>query len=294
MGNHSPSIKALVKLIDDPDEDIFLHVRDELIKCGSKAIPYLEKSWEDDYYGLVFQSRIENVIHDIQFEDTKVALEKWNDCAEKDLLEGAIIVARYQYPGLNEAEIRDYIQSLRRDIWLELNDHLTAFEQVKVFNRIFFKEHKLHGDSKNYHSPINSYINTVIESKKGNPLSICLIYSIIAQSLDLPIYGVNLPNHFVLAYMDEKGSGAMINEQNEYGVLFYINAFSNGVIFNTNEIKQFLDELKFEHRREFFEPCSNSAIIKRMLTNLITSFQKVGNEEKVDELKILRNIIVGI
>ena len=98
MGNHSPSIKALVKLIDDPDEDIFLHVRDELIKCGSKAIPYLEKSWEDDYYGLVFQSRIENVIHDIQFEDIKVALEKWNDCAEKDLLEGAIIVARYQYP----------------------------------------------------------------------------------------------------------------------------------------------------------------------------------------------------
>ena len=294
MGNHSPSIKALVKLIDDPDEDIFLHVRDELIKCGSKVIPYLEKSWEDDYYGLVFQSRIENVIHDIQFEDIKIALEKWNDCAEKDLLEGAIIIARYQYPGLNEAEIRDYIQSLRRDVWLELNDHLTAFEQVKVFNRIFFQEHKLHGDSKNYHSPINSYINTVIESKKGNPLSICLIYSIIAQSLDLPIYGVNLPNHSVLAYIDERGSGAMINEQNEYGVLFYINAFSNGVIFNTNEIKQFLDELKFEHRREFFEPCSNSAIIKRMLTNLITSFQKVGNEEKVDELKILRNIIVGI
>lgn len=294
MRNHNPSIKALVKLIDDPDEDIFLHVRDELIKCGNKAIPYLEKSWEDDYYGLVFQSRIENIIHDIQFEDVKDALKKWNNCSEKDLLEGAIIVARYQYPGLIDSEIRDYIQTLRRDIWLELNDHLTAYEQVKVFNRIFFKEHKFHGDSKNYHSPINSYINSVIESKKGNPLSICLIYSIIAQSLDLPIYGVNLPNHFVLAYIDEKGSGALINQENEFGVLFYINAFSNGVIFNTNEIKEFLQELKFEHRREFFEPCSNSAIIKRMLTNLISSFQKVGNQEKVEELKILRNIIEGI
>ena len=294
MRNHNPSIKALVKLIDDPDEDIFLHVRDELIKCGNKAIPYLEKSWEDDYYGLVFQSRIENIIHDIQFEDVKDALKKWNNCSEKDLLEGAIIVARYQYPGLIDSEIRDYIQTLRRDIWLELNDHLTAYEQVKVFNRIFFKEHKFHGDSKNYHSPINSYINSVIDTKKGNPLSICLIYSIIAQSLDLPIYGVNLPNHFVLAYIDEKGSGALINQENEFGVLFYINAFSNGVIFNTNEIKEFLQELKFENRREFFEPCSNSAIIKRMLTNLISSFQKVGNQEKVEELKILRNIIEGI
>ena len=294
MGKNDPSIKALVKLIDDPDEDIFLHVKDELIRCGSKAIPYLEKSWEDDYYGLVFQNRIENIIHDIQFKEIKDALKKWNNCSEKDLLEGALIVARYQYPGLIESDVRDYIQTLRRDIWLELNDHLTAYEQVKVFNRIFFKEHKFYGDSKNYHSPVNSYINTVVESKKGNPLSICLIYSIIAQSLDLPIYGVNLPNHFVLAYIDEKGSGAMINQQNEFGVLFYINAFSNGVIFNTNEIKQFLDELKLEHRREFFEPCSNSAIIKRMLTNLISSFQKVGNEEKVSELKTLRNIIEGI
>jgi regulator of sirC expression with transglutaminase-like and TPR domain len=294
MDKNNHSIKALVKLIDDPDEDIFLHVKDELIRCGSKAIPYLEKSWEDDYYGLVFQNRIENIIHDIQFKEIKDALKKWNDCSEKDLLEGALIVARYQYPGLIESDVRDYIQSLRRDIWLELNDHLTAYEQVKVFNRIFFKEHKFYGDSKNYHSPVNSYINTVVESKKGNPLSICLIYSIIAQSLDLPIYGVNLPNHFVLAYIDEKGSGAMINQQNEFGVLFYINAFSNGVIFNTNEIQQFLDELKLEHKREFFEPCSNSAIIKRMITNLISSFQKVGNEEKVSELKTLRNIIEGI
>jgi regulator of sirC expression with transglutaminase-like and TPR domain len=294
MSNQSSSIRALVKLIDDPDECIYNHVRDELIKCGSKAIPYLEKSWEDEYYGLVFQNRIENIIHDIQFEDIIGSLRKWNNCSEKDLLEGAIIVARYQYPGLIESEIRDYIQALRRDIWLELNDHLTAFEQVKVFNRIFFKEHKFNGDSKNYHSPVNSYINSVIESKKGNPLSICLVYSIVAQSLDLPIYGVNLPNHFVLAYIDEKGSGVMINQENEYGVLFYINAFSNGVIFNTNEIRQFLKELKLEQRREFFEPCSNSAIIKRMLTNLISSFQRVGNSEKVDELKILRNIIEGI
>ena len=100
MTNRNSSITALVKLIDDPDEDIFLHVRDELVKCGSKAIPYLEKSWEDDYYGLVFQNRIENIIHDIQFKEIKDALKKWNDCPEKDLLEGAIIVSRYQYPGL--------------------------------------------------------------------------------------------------------------------------------------------------------------------------------------------------
>ncbi|MEY4658290.1 MAG: transglutaminase-like domain-containing protein [Crocinitomicaceae bacterium] len=285
------SIQALVQLIDDPDESVFEHVRDQLLKIGSEAIPYLENSWETDYYGLLFQNRIEQIIHDIQFDEVKANLQSWTKSADKDLLKGAIIIAKYQFPGLDENKIHESIQAIRKDIWLELNDHQTAFEQVKIFNRIFFGIHHFHGDNKNFHSPVNSYIHAVLESKKGNPLSLCLIYSIIAQSLDLPIYGVNLPNHFVLAYMDAKHSSFAINQQNEFGVLFYINAFSKGSIFDTNEIKDFLNGLNLHHHREYFEPCSNTAIIKRMLTNLISSFQQVGNAEKVNELKTLRELV---
>jgi regulator of sirC expression with transglutaminase-like and TPR domain len=270
---------------------VFEHVRDQLVKIGSEAIPYLENSWETDYYGLLFQNRIESIIRDIQFEEVKSKLLAWVQSTEKDLLQGAIIVAKYQYPGLDEPKIHEALAMIRRDIWLELNDNQTAFEQVKIFNRVFFGLHHFHGDNKNFHSSVNSYINTVLESKKGNPLSLCLIYSIIAQSLDLPIYGVNLPNHFVLAYMDAKYSSFVINEQNEFGVLFYINAFSKGSIFDTNEIKDFLNGLNLNHHREYFEPCSNTSVIKRMLTNLISSFQQVGNIEKVEELKTLRELV---
>lgn len=285
------SIQALVKLIDDPDENVFGHVKDQLLKCGLEAIPYLEHSWETDYYGLIFQTRVEQIIHEIQFEETKNELVAWSKSNDKDLLEGAIVIAKYQYPHLDEQLIRETIQAIRRDIWLEINDNQTAFEQIKIFNRVFFSHYKFQGDAKNFHSPVNSYINTVIESKKGNPLSLCLIYSIVAQSLDLPVYGVNLPNHFVLAYMDSKHTNYMINQQNEFGVLFYINAFSRGSIFDVNEIKDFLNKYKIEHHREYFEPCSNSAIIKRMLTNLISSFQQIGNSEKVEELSQLRAIL---
>jgi regulator of sirC expression with transglutaminase-like and TPR domain len=266
-------------------------VRDQLVKIGSEAIPYLENSWETEYYGLLFQNRIETIIHNIQFDAVKSKLEEWVQSTEKDLLKGAIIVAKYQYPGLDESKIHDSLQMIRRDIWLELNDHQTAYEQVKIFNRVFFGLHHFQGDNQNFHSSVNSYINTVLESKKGNPLSLCLIYSIIAQSLDLPIYGVNLPNHFVLAYMDAKYSSFTINQQNEFGVLFYINAFSKGSIFDTNEIKDFLNGLNLNHHREYFEPCSNTSVIKRMLTNLIASFQQVGNFEKVEELKTLRELV---
>ncbi|MFM8963974.1 MAG: HEAT repeat domain-containing protein [Sphingomonadales bacterium] len=80
------TIKALVRLIDDPDELVFQQVRDELMKFGPDVVPVLEQSWEQDYYGLLFQDRIENLIHDIQFEAVKHQLNTWLQSPDKDLL----------------------------------------------------------------------------------------------------------------------------------------------------------------------------------------------------------------
>jgi regulator of sirC expression with transglutaminase-like and TPR domain len=284
------SLRALIHLIDDPDESIFEHVRCQLKSVGKDAIPLLENSWESEDLGLLFQHRIEQLIHEIQFEDCKQQLQDWRNSHDKDLLQGAIIVAKYQYPGLNSAHIIAEIEKIRKDIWLEINSNQTAFEKIKIFNKVFYEMHHFQGNTKAFHSPLNSFINTVLETKKGNPLSLSLIYSIIAQQLSIPVYGVNLPNHFVLCYMDEFNTQSMLEEKSKYGVLFYINTFSKGSIFYENDIYQFLNQLKVQADRSHFEPCSNSVIIQRMITNLIASFQQVGNSEKVNELIELRSI----
>jgi regulator of sirC expression with transglutaminase-like and TPR domain len=285
------SIKALITLIDDPDEHVYVHVKDQLKSIGSNAIPFLENSWENENGSLLLQTRLENLIQEIQFENVKEQMASWSKSIDKDLLEGALIIARYNYPQLDEALITQTIQKIRKDIWLEINPNMTAFENIKVFNKIFFGAYGFHGDTKNFHSPLNSCINTVIEFKNGNPLSLSLIYSIIAQSLDLPVYGVNLPNHFILAYLDENNSQLHLESDNKYGVLFYINPFSKGSLLDTNAVGEFLDSLQMPHYREFFEPCPNSAIIRRMLTNLIAAFQQLGNAKKVNELTELRDLV---
>ena len=289
MANND-SILALINLIDDPDESIYEHVHDRLLSYGAEAIPYLETSWEDQDFGLLFQSRIESLIHEIQFEETKRSLKVWKESSTKDLLTGAIAVAKYQYPGLDEAKVRTQIEEIQKSVWLEINNKQTALEIVRIINKVFFGMYHFQGNAKTFHSPINSYINTVLETKKGNPLSLSLIYSIIAQNLNIPIYGVNLPNHFILAYMDEYAVNQFLPENNDYGVLFYINPFSKGSLFGIDEIKEFLDGINQPHSRDYFEPCSNTSIIKRMLTNLIASFQEVGNSEKVNELIELREL----
>jgi len=285
------SIQALITLMDDPDEEVFAHVRDRLLEYGPDAIQYLETSWEERDFGLVFQSRIETLIHEIQFEECKRQLSHWYDGSSKDLLQGALIIAKYQYPGLNDKVVTDFIERLRRDCWLELNPNMTAFESVRILNKVFFGQYGFKGNSQNYTSPLNSYINTVIETKKGNPLSLSILYSIVAQQLELPIYGVNLPNHFVLAYIDEHGTSRFLSNANEFGVLFYINTFSRGSLFQKDDIDQFLKGLNVPQISAYYEPCSNSDIMRRMITNLITSFQQVGNAEKVNELIELRNLL---
>ena len=284
------SIRALLNLMDDPDENIYSHVHDRLLSYGADAIPFLENSWEDQDFGLLFQSRIETLIHEIQFEEIKRKLTNWIASSDKDLLTGSIIVAKYQYPGLDEAAIRSQIESIQKDVWLEINQKQTALEKVRIINKVFFGMHHFQGNAKTFHSPLNSYINTVLETKKGNPLSLSIIYSIIAQNLGMPIYGINLPNHFILAYMDEFAVNQFLPDSNTHGVLFYINPFSKGSIFDQDEIKEFLDGINQPHSRDYFEPCSNTAIINRMITNLIASFQEVGNSEKVNELIELRGL----
>jgi regulator of sirC expression with transglutaminase-like and TPR domain len=282
---------ALIRLVEDPDEVVFSHVRDKLLDYGKDAIPFLEISWEEEDWGLLFQSRIEKIIHDIQFSEGCRELKEWRDSYDKDILTGALVIARFQYPGLNEEKVFSDIEKIRQDVWLEINENNTALEKVRILNKIFFGTHKFKGNSKNFLSPLNSFINTVLETRCGNPLSLCLIYSLVAQKMGMPVYGVNLPNHFILAYMDENNVRHDMGNNNTHGVLFYINPFSKGSLFDENEIKDFLKSLNIPEQREFFEPCSNTQIIKRMITNLISAFQEAGNASKINELKALRDIL---
>jgi regulator of sirC expression with transglutaminase-like and TPR domain len=283
-------LNALLSLLDDPDKDVFLQVREKFLSLGAEAIPVLEGAWEQSF-DTSLQIRIENIIHNIQFNSTAHALKEWAATPEQNLLAGALLIAKYQYPDLNEQKIKKQIQQIRQDVWLELNDKLTALEQVKIINHILFEVHNFSGNTQNYHAPQNSYINNVLESKKGNPLSLSLIYLIVAQDLKIPIYGVNLPEHFVLCYKDihqlmlvkTKRDEEMI----EQGILFYINPFSRGAVFGKKQLEIYLKKMDLEAQPEHYKPCTNLEMIKRLLRNLVFSYKKLGYAEKQDELQKL-------
>jgi len=276
-------ISALISLLDDPDERIFVEIKNKILSLGGNIIPELESTFETNFDPLV-QQRTLDLIHEIQFTNTLKNLKYWKSNGSENILEGAIIIAKYQYPDLNVDKLHKHIEQIKNDVWLELNENLTALERVRVINHILFDIHSFSGNTQNFHAPQNSFINTVLETKKGNPLLLSILYLCICQPLKIPMYGVNLPEHFIVAYIDDAEFAYNTKIKN---VLFYVNPFSRGTIFGKVEIDNFLKQLKLKEENQYYQPCSNIDMIRRLLRNLTYSFEKMGYKDKVEEVNQL-------
>lgn len=280
-------IDALIALLDDPDSEVIDAVTDNLLREGPEIIPQLEKIWESTL-DEALQERLENVIHNIQFDNTKKNLIAWCNSGAEYVFDGAAYLAHFQFPEINLQKLDKEITKIKEDIWLEVNNNLTALEKVKILNYVIFDIHKYTRNTSNFYSPQNSFINQVIETKKGNPISLAIIYMAVAYKLNLPIYGVNLPKNFILAYKDEYRQHDSEDETED--ILFYINPYNKGAVLGKREIDYFIEQQQLKQEKSYYTPCTNQEIIVRLINNLILSYEKLGFRDKISRLKELLGI----
>ena len=272
------AIKAMIHLLDDSDQEVVSMVEQQIRTLGPSIIPVLESEWESESLNPILQSKIENLIHDFQWQSVKTRLQLWKESGGMDLLEGMWILATYRYPDYSFEQLKVEMDQLYYEVWPQMREELHPMDQVKVLNTVLFEQLKFGPNSKNFHAANNSFINNVLSSKKGNPISLCVIYMWIAQKLGLPIYGVNLPNLFVLTY-----------KQN--GLQFYINVFNKGLIFNKIDIDNYIAQLNLTSNEIYYNPCSNLEIIRRVIRNLMMAYEKAGEMEYKDELTELIDLL---
>ena len=271
---------ALLKLIDDPDPEIFSHIEDKVIEIGSSAVPYLENAYEKSADHLS-NDRIKTLLHKIQYNKTSSSLNLWKKQAEQKLVDAALILSTFHYPNQNEQLIRQQIKKIKKDVWLELNEEFTALEKIHILNHVFFKIYNFKGNKTNLAQPQNSLINDLLLNKQGNSVILSILYMEIAQSLDLPVYGVNLPENFILAYLN---SGQLSSDSK---ALFYINPFNEGVVFTKEDINTFINQLELKPEKKYFEPCDNKTALRRLMSELMRAYELAGEYTKNDDLKKL-------
>ena len=281
-------IKALLQLIDDPDEDVYSTVSDKIVSFGKEIIPNLENLWEN-IQNEETQERIELLIHRLHFRDLTNEFISWkNDPA--DLLEGALIVARYNYPDMQANTCRQEIEKIRRNTWLELNNYLTPIEKINVINSIFFNYYKQKGVEISYNNPDHFLINKTLESKKGNAVSNGILYISLCQLLDIPVKAINIPRQFILGYIDEQYEILNPAGQPSQKIKFFIDALT-GQIYSHTDIDHYFKRLSIPPVPSYFRTLNNKKVIQFLLEELSKCFDNDRNRYKMRELLLLANLL---
>jgi regulator of sirC expression with transglutaminase-like and TPR domain len=237
------------------------------------------------------QERIIQLIHRVHFQDLQAELKQWASSENPELLRGAILVAKYQYPDLNVPFLLTQFDQMRRNLWLELNNYLTSIEKINIFNSILYNYYKLQGNELTLRNPDHFYINKLLESKQGNVYTIGILILSLAELLDVPIFAVAIPRQFLLAYFDSLQHFFVTDGSVTKQIGFYIDPL-NGMIYTQNDVEHYLNKINLSFKRNsIFLPQSAQQIIFRMLEDLCQCFEYNKDEDRAIEVKQLMSIV---
>jgi regulator of sirC expression with transglutaminase-like and TPR domain len=287
--HETKEINALFHLLDDPDQEVYDTVASKILLFGKEIIPNLEHLWENTIDESI-QERIEQVIHRVHYKDLQTALLQWSSVEAPDLLQGAILVARYQYPDMQPNSVLTEIERIKRNIWLELNNYLTPLEQINVLNSMIYNYFGLKGEEVAYVRKNQFFINQVIESKKGNPLTNGIVYQSLCAMLDLPVYAVNIPRQFILAYFDSFYDFTEPPRPDDVRILFFIDPIQ-GQIYTHQDVEGYLKRMSIQPVPSYFNPQSNKKVIQFLLGELLKCFQDDKEAYKQEELRDLIKLL---
>ncbi|MGN6567280.1 MAG: transglutaminase family protein [Flavipsychrobacter sp.] len=283
-------INALLKLIDDPDDEVFDTVADKLLHYGKDIIPNLEQLWEVTVDESL-QERIELLIHRVHFQDLQQDFLEWSKSKHPELLRGAILVAKFQFPDLNVPALLSQFDQIRRNIWLELNNYLTPLEQVNVFNSILYNYYKLQGHELTEREPKYFFINQVLESKQGNAYSLGVLYLALCELLDIPIFAVDIPRQFVFAYIDTLHHFFGQESEGVQQIQFFIDPIT-GMVYTQKDVDTYLRKINAQDKEQYFAPLLTKRIIFKMLEELALCFRYRREDQKADEIQQLMRVLV--
>lgn len=278
---------ALIHLLEDNDRQVFLHVNERLKSMGSAIINTLEEvSTESNELMLV--ERIQELIKTIKQEDLLQDFQLWSQTVDPDILRGNFLISKFCNLECKFDQIYEAIIVLKKQIWLELHQYLTPFEQISILNQVIFYHQNFESAGPNEQKVSLYSLEKVLKQKKGNSLTLGVLYIIIAELLQIPIYGVFLPKHFILAYCKDFNSNKILHQDD---VLFYINPLNKGAVFTRNEIKEYIKEMGLEDEPKYYLPLSSYEVVEGQLQHLKQVFDLNKKEDAVENLKSILGTI---
>src|SRR4030095_13560077 len=281
-------IVALLTLIDDPDQDVFEAVSEKIVDYGKPIIANLEHLWETTPEEHT-QERIELLIHRLHYRDLAEDFRQWTISGHHDLMLGALLVAKFQYPDLSTSPVLVEIEKIRRNIWLELNNYLTPLEQINIVTSILYSYYGLKGGETNYTEPSEFLLHKTLQAKRGNQISNGILYLVLCELLDIPVRAINLPKQFVIAYFKPGYSEENLPDP-YHKIEFFIDPAS-GQVFTHQDVESYFKRISVPPVSSYFKPQLNKQVIVELLEEFSKCFDAEKEKYKQKELIELASLL---
>jgi hypothetical protein len=270
------SIKSLLSLLDDSDPEVYFAVKDKIIEAGPDNLPLLEKALEL-VSDLLQHERLESIIDQLKTISLGNKLTQWLQSEDKLLPEAWALISSIQKSEISSDKVEKLIQQIVRDIWVEMNDLQTSFEKIAIINHILFETYHFEINNLDISAVENSLINNLLISRKGNSVSMTMLYCIIGKELNLPIHPIGINFNMFLGYMDPSVSREAYGEI-AHPFLFFINIERKGAIVGIKEMDYFIKENKEYWNDRLI--LSNEELIRKLLNFIIESYHIKGDNDK--------------
>jgi regulator of sirC expression with transglutaminase-like and TPR domain len=137
--------------------------------------------------------------------------------------EAALCIAQEEYPQLDPEEVLVRLDALAARVRRKAPDPSRSATALHALRKVLFEEEGLKGNEEDYGDPRNSFLNDVLERRRGIPISLSVVYMEVARRVGLPLQGVGFPGHFLSKYTSPGG------------VEVFVDAFHGGEMLSADE-----------------------------------------------------------
>ena len=214
-------------------------------------------------------------LDELKFSDPVAEFRGFIRSLNYELESGALLLARTVSPRLDAGDCcqqLDKIAARCRELIVEPS---SAREKCRVLNRVLFHEWGFHGNVENYTDPRNSFLDQVLERRTGIPLSLSIVYLLVAERIGIELEPVGLPGHFIV--------GCFADD-----LPFFIDPFDRGVFRDAEEIFELLRANNIKPKASDLAPTPVREVLCRSCRNLVNHYTAAG---ELDRAKLFARFV---
>lgn len=256
---------ALLSLLDDTSATVRRALLARFMQLGSSAAPFLQAIAQGS--NRVLARHATWFLDELKFTDPVAEFRGFIRSQNYELETGVLLLARTVDPRLDVGDCCAQLDAIAERCRELIVEPSSLREKCRVLNRVLFHEWGFHGNVEHYTDPRNSFLDQVLKRRTGIPISLSVVYLLVAERLDIELEPVGLPGHFIVGCFGDD-------------LPFFIDAFDRGVFRDADEIFELLRANNIVPKTSDLAPTPVREVLCRSCRNLVNHFTAAGKPEQ--------------